>query len=109
MKLQSAYFSESNMYGSWQRVGYVGPGDKKTTSSSETTNFHYDGGALADSSLANADVIGWQATNVVKLNECTASSVNWTVTTKAKTGDADSYVASTNCAELTPTFTKIGK
>ena len=106
VKLQSAYFSESNTYGTWKDIGYVGPGSSNTASSSYTTNFEY---ASSITSADNATHAGaWSAKNRVKLNECAVGS-SWVINTAAVTGDTDSYEALSPCDELTPTFEKIGK
>lgn len=107
VKLQSAYFSESNVYGTWKEIGYVGPGSSTGLNSTETTNFSYSG---AITEKTNAAEIGWKATNNSKLNDCALGSI-WKVTTTAISAgaDTDSYTAETACAELTPTFEKIGK
>ena len=119
MKLQQAYFSESNMAGGWQLIGYMAPG-----SNSETTNFKYDpdGIPVGESDELSDAVVGWKAGNKVTLNECaTASggavSYHWTVTLSKTTattgGNADvAFAASAGdagCVALTPTFDKIGK
>ena len=111
VKLQQAYFSESNMAGGWQLIGYSAPNN------GTTTNFKY-GNSLGITAQQSNDLqenkIGWDAMNNVALNEC-ASAVNWTVTLSKATGttSADiSFAASAGpagCVALTPTFDKIGK
>lgn len=109
VKLQQAYVSESNAYGSWKLIGYTAPGNNK-----ETNNFKFSATGLADdagtSKLAETDV--WEAENKAKLNDCT-SGKNWTISTNAiGSAGQDSYiaeVASTECTALTPTFDKIGQ
>lgn len=50
MKLQQAYISEAVAIGNWQIIGYKGPGESKTITSSATTNFTYqDNGSYTDS------------------------------------------------------------
>lgn len=111
VKLQQAYFSESNMAGGWQLIGYQAPNN------GTTTNFEYGIelpiGAQSSDDLSTGKV-GWNAKNKVALNEC-SSAVNWTVTLSKASGttSADiSFAASagaTGCVALTPTFDKIGK
>ena len=111
MKLQQAYFSESNMAGGWQLIGYQAPNN------GTTTNFEYGIelpiGAQSSDALSTGKV-GWNAKNKVALNEC-SSAVNWTVTLSKASGttSADiSFAASAGdagCVALTPTFDKIGK
>ena len=112
MKLQQAYFSESNMAGGWQLIGYMAPNN------GTTTNFTYgnDLGIEADQSDAiTALTTGWDAANNINLNEC-AKGTNWTVkiqkTSSSTAGDDVSFTAAANgagCVALTPTFDKIGK
>ena len=115
MKLQQAYFSESNMAGGWQLIGYMAP---SSAGESETTNFKYGNqlGIAKDQSNALAsNVVGWDAKNKINLNEC-ASGVNWTVTLSKKsssTAGADigfsSSAGAAGCVALTPTFDMIGQ
>ena len=111
VKLQQAYFSESNMAGGWQLIGYMAPND------GSTTNFTYTGPGIAkdQSSDLSDSPVGWQAANKSNLNECAAGD-NWTVTlSKASSstkGDDITFTASAGaagCVALTPTFDKIGK
>ena len=111
VKLQQAYFSESNMAGGWQLIGYSAPNN------GSTTNFTYGnslGITAQNSDALSASKVGWNAKNKVALNEC-SSAVNWTVTLSRASGttSADiSFAASagaTGCVALTPTFDKIGK
>lgn len=115
VKLQQAYFAEKVMYGTWQNIGYTGPGTapSNNTSSTYSTNFRYDGGAITSETTAAA--IGWQASNIAKLNDCSAGT-HWQVTTKTVGSDSkDAYEAQMasdsngGCAAVTPSFTLIGK
>ena len=120
VKLQQAYFSESNMAGGWQLIGYMAPsGDKP----SETTNFKYTPGTLQvdkTTALGSDATTAWEAANVANLNECEGDAggtkKNWTVGLKASTDaskGADvvfvSTVSGAGCKALTPTFENIGK
>ena len=119
MKVQQAYFSESNKTGGWQLIGYLAPSGAKA---SETTNFKYKPGGLAvgnSTSLKNATVIGLQAENIANLNECQAGT-NWQISMSESTDAAKGadvvFTATANaggnnagCIALTPTFDKIGK
>ena len=113
MKLQQAYISEAVAIGNWTIIGYKGPGDSKGATSSATTNFSYtDGGTYTSNkaTLGSDAVEGWSASNLTKLNDCAANK-NWTVSVKkadGSEGDA-AFTAATNCAELTPNFSVIGK
>ena len=112
VKLQQAYFSESSQYGGWELIGYVGPGDRNSAQSTYTTNFEYDGSALASNSTSTAETAGaWKASNRAKLNDCGVSD-NWKIKLNAVSEEKDSYeatVTGTGCEALTPTFAKIGK
>ena len=118
VKLQDAYVAESGIYvGNWTTIGYNMPG---------SNNFTYEQGATTAQTTALAGLqaqTGWTATNNAKLNDCAASSV-WQITiAEAGTADASkgspiTYDATTpvkgkgdtsDCAALTPNFTKIGK
>ncbi|SIO46801.1 hypothetical protein, partial [Fibrobacter sp. UWB11] len=112
VKLQQAYFSEANMAGGWQLIGYMAPGNN-----SETTNFKYNPGDIGtkeSNDLSSGTPKGWTAENSQNLNECKAG-VNWTVTLGRTTGDAQTDITFTasagdaGCVALTPTFDKIGK
>lgn len=109
MKLQGAYVAEKNMYGGWKLIGYSGPGENSTTAaSSQTTNFIY-GSDQDYTAETNGDVSdAWTATSRAKLNDCDAGQ-HWQIATVAVADNgADSYNATTDCAELTPNFAKIG-
>lgn len=114
VKLQQAYMSESNVYGSWKLIGYTGPGEAvgNDGDTSFTTNFGY-GGTLIDSTTSS-EVIGWDASNLVTLNDCDVGAA-WLITNAAISSVSDEiyFTASMsdkdNCEPLTPTFTKIGK
>ena len=115
VKLQQAYFSESNKAGGWQLIGYMAPGVN-----SATTNFAYtpEDIAVGASDAVTDATVGWAATNSANLNECTAGK-NWTVSLQASTSTSNQtdlvFTATANaanhagCIALTPTFDKIGK
>lgn len=114
VKLQQAYFSESNMAGGWQLIGYSAPNN------GSTTNFKYDVGGIAKdaSDALGSNQVGWQAANKANLNECTGdgSTFNWTVTLSKETGTSQDDIkfaasagSNAGCVALTPTFDKIGK
>ena len=116
VKLQQAYFSERNVAGGWQLIGYMAPsGDV----ASQTTNFEYGVGDIlagAENDLSSGTPVGWSAKNKSNLNECVSANDNWTVSlskaTDAAKGDDVTFtsaVASDGCRALTPTFDKIGK
>ena len=117
MKLQQAYFSESNQAGGWQLIGYMAPSG---AAASETTNFAYGVGGISKGETVTLDAtgkVGWTAKNKIALNECQIpSDYNWSVTVKlATTGDNGKDVGftsaakGTGCISLTPSFEKIGQ
>ena len=115
--------SESNAVGSWKLIGYVAPGATSAATEGATTNFGYLAGtpavdansATAISTYSSATKV-WGARNLVALNDCAAqasaalSAANWSISITANSnGNSVSYTAATNCAQLTPSFDKIGK
>jgi hypothetical protein len=117
VKLQQAYFSESNKIGGWSLIGYAAPGTSSAgdNGAANTTNFRYTGGinASATSEASGASVTQnvWNAASLVALNDCVKGST-WTVA--AVVGSAEvsfnsAVPTGTGCAGLTPTFDKIGK
>lgn len=115
VKLQDAYVSESNLVGTWAKIGYVAPGAPKAGEDGTTTNFTYTGAITVDT-LAVADLSefkeGWKAAARVALNDCPPTASAWTVSVKGNTnGNSVSYKADPpECGvALTPTFNKIGK
>jgi prepilin-type N-terminal cleavage/methylation domain-containing protein len=113
LKLQDAYVSESNKIGNWTLIGYVAPGASSASDASpSTTNFQYYGSGMFASGVADIDDMddAWVAKNIPALNDCAADAGKWHIDIKANTnGNSVSYDAQTNCAQLTPSFTKIGK
>ena len=114
VKLQDAYVSESNLVGTWAKIGYVAPGAAKADGSSETTNFTYTG-AITSDTLAVAGLPkteGWKAAARVALNDCPPTTSAWIVSVKGNdNGNSVSYEADPPACgvALTPTFNKIGK
>ncbi len=111
MKLQDAYASEANKYGTWKSIGYVAPGAAAAGSSGQTTNFDYSGAITADDDVTKANATeGWLANNRVALNDCAIGKGDWTIKLTAQAnGNSLKYAASTGCSELTPSFEKIGQ
>ena len=112
VKLQDAYASEANAIGGWKSIGYVAPGAAKAGDQGTTTNFTYTGSVEAAGSvlITAGATAAWKSVNNVALNECKANAGSWTVDlADAGTGNSLKYTATTNCAELTPSFEKIGK
>jgi hypothetical protein len=115
VKLQQAYFNESNKYGSWKLIGYTAPGTNDVNAgTSATNNFEYAGGTAITEANSTSAVSGvWTANNIAKLNDCAkGATANWSLATGAVgTSGQDSYTATVAdaCKPLTPTFDKIGK
>ena len=120
VKLQQAYFSESNKAGGWELIGYAAPNN------GATTNFAYGIGAIgvqASTDLDETGKVGWTAMNLTNLNECqgtanataknTETAAQWKVTVKAGSNVADvafdAVATGAGCIALTPSFDKIGK
>jgi hypothetical protein len=137
VKLQDAYVAETNALGIWKTIGYAAPGGTNFTYAGGETEAQnkcptgytastaegrspcfkeVDGKAQTVAAESSSITDGWTAQNNVKLNDCPAQ-VNWKIS--ATTGDAatntgsvtytPSIVDETNCAGLTPHFTKIGQ
>jgi prepilin-type N-terminal cleavage/methylation domain-containing protein len=114
VKLQQAYFSESNKIGGWGLIGYAAPGTSSAgaNGAANTTNFSYTGGiATATASDGQGTQNVWNAASLVALNDCEKGQT-WTVAavvTSAEVSFNSAVPAGTGCAALTPTFDKIGK
>ena len=109
VKLQDAYFAEQNAAGSWRLIGYTGPGESKAWSSTETSNFAYDGSAIS-STVTASQANAWKATANVALNDCVKGSI-WSITVDpSSTTDGIKFkvpALATACVPLTPNFCKI--
>lgn len=112
MKLQQAYFNESNAYGGWTLIGYVGPGASGNATSTSTTNFNYTSSMAATVTATAATASAWSAANITKLNDCSPAA-HWAINLNAAAEASDGYTAAINtdtnggCAALTPSFTKL--
>ncbi len=112
VKMQQAYFSESNFVGSWTLIGYKAPG-----TGNATTNFTYTEATITNGSTDQVVANAWSANNKVKLNDCTPASNNWAVKVTPNTATSsaaadvafESKVLNDGCRSLTPTFETIGK
>lgn len=122
MKLQDAFVAEKGDFtGTWQQIGY-----QVFTNS----NFEYGKGTVASceagsdgckgypevsartAESAFAESNAWYAKNKTALNDCATGGTPWTITTSANgtTGGSVLYnaaVSSTDCENLTPSFTKL--
>ena len=126
IKLQDAYVSEANKFGSWYLIGYIAPGAKNASESGVSTSFKYYGGespaitatdGLAlEGSGAFAESAVWGAVNTAALNDCAlqtataADDANWKITAKpASNGNSVLYktTVAASCKQLTPTFEDI--
>lgn len=114
MKLQEAYFSESNHVGNWTIIGYTAPGSGTATTGS-TTNFDYEQGGSYDAANTIATNPSgtevWTATAKANLNDCGAGDtwgVQVSVSDDSKVTFATGMSDETNCLTLTPNFKNIG-
>ena len=124
VKLQTAYVAEASQLGTWGLIGYSGPGTNPTVNNAKTnggqtsytTVFDYADAASGYSEgtvdlTENTSLIGWTASNKVKLNDCVIGS-DWKITiTKGTSAGEASYAAANandDCSVLTPSFANIG-
>ncbi len=123
IKLQDAYVSEANKFGSWYLIGYIAPGAKNASQSGESSSFKYLAGSApaigATTGVALADFDEskvWGAVNTAALNDCEIPSsvsldnANWYIEAKAASnGNSVLYktTVTTKCKQLTPTFEEI--
>jgi len=113
VKLQDAYVAETGAYiGSFIKIGYEVPG-KKSETLGETTNFKYEEvGTYVDgtAALGTSATLVWQATNLLKLNDCAGSAANWQLNVTG--GSSGQYTwgthQGTSCDALTPNFKNLG-
>ena len=104
INMADAYASEKYETGSWQEIGYTGPGAKVSGSGYLSNEFGYTEGNEGT----------WNATARHKLDECTAGTTGWTMTATVagegadNAGDMMIEVGGTNeCRALTPAFEKL--
>ena len=116
VKLQQAFVSETGMdFGNFAIIGYAAPGQNGVTTNFTYTDQGTYSGNTNTATLTTEPAAAWQAQANVKLNDC--DKKKWYVkVSKAASGNAADAVAftasledATNCAQLTPTFDKIGK
>jgi hypothetical protein len=115
VKLQEAYFSESNAIGSWTMIGYKAPAAQSAADSISTTgtNFNYSQqGTYTAGTMTTASATAlWQAKNSVVLNDCAVDNNNvWQIKGTISSAIVTFQGSVSNaCKPLTPTFDKIGK
>jgi hypothetical protein len=114
VKLQEAYFSETNHVGNWAIIGYTAPRNPKTSGvGGLTTNFDYSQqGDYEDNTIATdpTSALVWQVQARVKLNDC-GTEDTWGVqatVSSAKVSFATGLSDEANCLMLTPNFKNIG-
>ena len=125
IKLQDAYVSEANKFGSWHLIGYIAPGATSASAKGKTSNFEYNAGttpainvtSVAELTTTSTFGVVWGAINTAALNECaaqatntTAANANWKISAKAASnGNSVLYKAevTTKCNQLTPSFDKM--
>jgi len=107
MRLQDAAVMGHGTVGNWKTIGYDAPGTGEVSK-----YFKYNQGNLTESSTKIEDLgdgmIGWEASNVVNLNECKAGSL-WNITITAGEGGHVAYnaqVSSDACISVASAFTQ---
>ena len=105
--MQDAYAVEANKIGSWQAIGYTGPGSNSSGGSASAIFTYNEVDADVDAGTA-----GWTAKPNSKLNDCDTGN-SWTlyaqyITSGAQQGNVG-YAASGDavCTDLTPAFDKL--
>ena len=101
--------TEKDDVGDWNEVGYTGPGTRVNSGDYKSANFEYTGAKGT-----------WEATNLVKLNECKINSKAWILTatpvkassnTQGQSGMKLVATAQTGdlalCTGLTPSFSTL--
>ncbi|WP_303621506.1 prepilin-type N-terminal cleavage/methylation domain-containing protein [Fibrobacter sp. UWT3] len=99
VRLQDAFVHNDHGIGSWKDIGYAAPGDGKTN------NFEYGDCVVAKKEIDKdaESFLGWSATNLSALNECSARSA-WGIVidpVAESTVNFTQVVSSQECASLT--------
>lgn len=99
VRLQDAFVHNDHGIGSWKDIGYAAPGDGKTS------NFEYGDCVVAKKEIDKdaESFLGWSATNLSSLNECSARSA-WGIIidpVAESTVNFTQVVSSQECASLT--------
>ena len=103
VRLQDAFVHNDHGIGTWKDIGYAAPGNGKTS------NFEY-GDCIVEKKTIDKDAenyIGWSATNLHSLNECSTRSA-WGIVidpTTESSVDFVQVVSSQECASLTSNWT----
>lgn len=97
--LEDAYLHQERGVGSWKDIGYTAPGNGKTS------NFEYGDCVVAKKEIDKdaESFLGWSATNLSSLNECSARSA-WGIIidpVAESTVNFTQVVSSQECASLT--------
>ena len=104
INMADAYASEKYEVGSFQEIGYTGPGTKSGSSYTSNEFAYYEGSAEGT----------WIAKNLHKLDDCTAGQEGWTLTARVA-GESASNAGDMQvtkggvaaCYALTPAFDKL--
>lgn len=122
MKLQDAFVAEKGDFtGTWQQIGYqmftnsnfeYGEGTSASCEAGSDGCKGYPEVSARTAESAFAESNAWYAKNRTALNNCATGGTPWTITTSANgnTGGSVLYnvaVSSTDCENLTPSFTKL--
>ena len=97
--LQDAYIHHEHNIGTWKDIGYGAPGNGKSA------NFEYGDCIHEKTPLVKGaeSILGWRASNLSNLNECTARSSWGVIIAPIEENSANfrQIVSSTECASLT--------
>lgn len=106
MKLQDAYFAETNNLGNWSKIGYK---------MGNTSNFKYTEATITNGTveIGTGVTAGWKAENLAALNDCKVGGY-WQIDAKGNNDKGGSVeytakVATTDCEALTSSFGKLDK
>lgn len=99
IRLQDAFVHNDHGIGTWKDIGYAAPGNGKTS------NFEYGDCVVAKKEIDKdaESFLGWSATNLSSLNECSARSA-WGIIidpVAESTVNFTQVVSSQECASLT--------
>lgn len=99
IRLQDAFVHNDHGIGTWKDIGYAAPGNGKTS------NFEYGDCIVAKKEIDKdaESFLGWSATNLSSLNECSARSA-WGIIidpVAESTVNFTQVVSSQECASLT--------
>ena len=109
INMQDAYVVEANGIGTWNQIGYTGPGANATVDSkgsAQSAVFKYTETATGDEAET------WTANPLTKLNDCQSTESWWLKPKLDNSNEGQSNVkykvgGSDDCTGLTPAFAKL--